>query len=77
MSDTNDPPPGLSRRGLLGFLGVGAVGVGAVAAGAAATTTRSPSFAAPVGQSPSAAQSGAAAIYPFHGEHQSGIVTPA
>jgi deferrochelatase/peroxidase EfeB len=77
MSDTNDPQPGLSRRGLLGFLGAGAVGVGAVATGAAATTTRSPGFAAPVAQSASAAQSGAAAIYPFHGEHQSGIVTPA
>lgn len=77
MSGTNDPQPGLSRRGLLGFLGAGAVGVGAVATGAAATTTRSPSFAAPVGQPASAAQSGAAAIYPFHGEHQSGIVTPA
>jgi deferrochelatase/peroxidase EfeB len=62
-------PHGVSRRGLLGVAGAGAVGVGAGLVGgrslasAQETTAAAP---APLGGS-----------YPFYGEHQAGIVTPA
>jgi deferrochelatase/peroxidase EfeB len=59
------PRAGLSRRGLLGLAGAGVVGAG-ITLGVdrlveAATSTAS----------------GAAASYPFFGDHQAGIVTPA
>ena len=59
------PPAGLSRRGLLGLVGAGAAGLALGGAGgaaiAAATTTGT----------------GVSTVYPFFGEHQAGIVTPA
>lgn len=61
-----DTAGGLSRRGLLGLVGAGVVGAGVASAVTYAATTTG-----------TAASSGAAATYPFHGEHQSGIVTPA
>ncbi|MGV8875966.1 MAG: iron uptake transporter deferrochelatase/peroxidase subunit [Rhodoglobus sp.] len=57
---------GLSRRGLFGLAGVGVVGAGLGVAGAAAFSPDS-----------GANGSAVAATYPFFGEHQSGIVTPA
>ncbi|MCS5715255.1 iron uptake transporter deferrochelatase/peroxidase subunit [Herbiconiux sp. CPCC 205716] len=62
--------PGISRRGLLGLAGAGVLGAGAGLAGGIAVDR----FALP----PSAAASpGAGTVYPFFGEHQAGIVTPA
>lgn len=62
------PEKGLSRRGLLGLAGAGIAGATLGVAGdrvaLAATDTAS-------------SASGAAATYPFFGDHQSGIVTPA
>ncbi len=55
--------PGISRRGLLGLLGTGAAGI-AVGAGAAAAVAASTGV--PTTRS-----------YPFSGEHQAGITTPA
>lgn len=57
--------PGLSRRGLLGLVGAGVAGVGLGVAGDRI-----------IGAATSPA-SGAAPSYPFYGEHQPGIVTPA
>ena len=65
-TDTTAPAkPGLSRRGLFGLAGAGVVGAGIGAAAAAAVDAATSS------------ESGAAAQYPFYGEHQAGIVTPA
>lgn len=63
---TEKPNNALSRRGLFGLAGAGVVGAGLGAAGGYA-----------VSASGSAAGSGAAPTYPFFGEHQSGILTPA
>lgn len=63
---TEKPNNALSRRGLFGLAGAGVVGAGLGAAGGYA-----------VSASGSAADSGAAPTYPFFGEHQSGILTPA
>ena len=61
---------GVSRRGLLGAAGAGAVGVGAgLAAGRHLGGAESA-----VAATPPAAVSGS---YPFYGEHQAGIITPA
>lgn len=68
-SDPAEALPGISRRGLLGLAGAGALGAGIGVAGGIAVDR----FALP--QTASAA--GSAAVYPFFGEHQSGIVTPA
>ncbi len=65
MKTPPDAPRGLSRRGLLGLAGAGVVG-----AGIGAGTT-----GAVIGAQQG--HSGAAANYPFFGEHQAGIVTPA
>jgi len=54
----------VSRRRLLGAAGVGALGVGAGVGGFAVARADEPTAAAP-------------SAYPFHGEHQAGIVTPA
>jgi deferrochelatase/peroxidase EfeB len=61
---TDDAKPGLSRRGLLGLTGAAVVGAG-VGFGVDRVLT------------PEASSSSAAAVYPFFGEHQAGIVTPA
>ena len=61
---TDDPKPGLSRRGLFGLTGAAVVGAG-IGFGVDRVLT------------PEASTSGAAAVYPFFGEHQAGIVTPA
>ena len=58
----------LTRRGVL----AGGLGL-AVAGGALAAAGRGRSWAIPTTRSASAA----AARYPFHGDHQAGIVTPA
>lgn len=67
MSD--EPDRGLSRRGLLGLAGAGAAGL-AIGGGAGAA------IAGAVASS-QLATSGAASRYPFFGEHQAGITTPA
>ncbi|NYF10164.1 deferrochelatase/peroxidase EfeB [Leifsonia sp. AK011] len=65
-NETSDPAPsGVSRRGLFGLVAAG-VGAGAVAGVAGATALRPP-------RSPE----DSAGAYPFYGEHQAGIVTPA
>jgi len=63
----NDEPQHLSRRGLLGLAGAGAAGLALGGVGGAAIAT---SIAAQ-------GTSGAAASYPFFGEHQAGITTAA
>jgi deferrochelatase/peroxidase EfeB len=71
-SPTNEPTPAapqkLSRRGLLGLAGAGVVGLGVGVAGdrgvLAATASAGGSTAG-------------GTTYPFYGDHQSGIVTPA
>ena len=62
--DTAKAAPGLSRRGLFGLTGAAVVGAG-VGFGVDRVLT------------PEVSSSGAAAVYPFFGEHQAGIVTPA
>ena len=62
-----EQPQHLSRRGLLGLAGAGAAGIALGAAGGAAVATTAASQGT----------SGAAAKYPFFGEHQAGITTPA
>jgi deferrochelatase/peroxidase EfeB len=59
---------GLSRRGLLGAAGAGVVGLGAGVAGGVLAERRA---AQPAGTVPAGALR-----YPFHGQHQAGIVTP-
>jgi len=61
------PRAQLSRRGLLGLLGAGAAGVALGGGGGAAVA-----LAATGG-----AGTGVSTVYPFFGEHQAGIVTPA
>jgi deferrochelatase/peroxidase EfeB len=63
----SDQSQHLSRRGLLGLAGAGAAGLALGGAGGAAVATA-------IGDQGS---SGAAARYPFFGEHQAGITTPA
>lgn len=68
-----DPVPerdGISRRGLLGLFGAGAAGL-AIGGGAGAGIALAASAA-----TASAAGGGSGRIYPFHGEHQSGVLTP-
>ncbi|HEU5484037.1 MAG TPA: iron uptake transporter deferrochelatase/peroxidase subunit [Microlunatus sp.] len=67
------PPsrPGLSRRGLIGAVGAGVAGIGIGAAGMAYQDRRTDTAAA------GAAPAGIDRAYPFYGEHQAGIVTPA
>jgi deferrochelatase/peroxidase EfeB len=66
MTDDSAPArPGLSRRGLLGLAGAGVVGAGL---GFGVDRVLTPE---------ASAASGAAASYPFFGEHQSGILTAA
>lgn len=62
--DIQAAEPGLSRRGLLGLVGAGVAG-GAIGFGVDRVLT------------PAAGTTDAAAVYPFFGEHQAGIVTPA
>jgi deferrochelatase/peroxidase EfeB len=66
MTDESAPVgTGLSRRGLLGLAGAGVVGAGI-------------GFAADrIIDNATTVSSGAAASYPFYGDHQAGIVTPA
>ncbi|TPW73124.1 iron uptake transporter deferrochelatase/peroxidase subunit [Schumannella sp. 10F1B-5-1] len=59
---------GLSRRGLLGLAGAGAAGLALGGAGGAAVAA---------GIAGAAAANGTSTVYPFHGEHQAGISTPA
>ncbi|MFF2371979.1 iron uptake transporter deferrochelatase/peroxidase subunit [Agromyces sp. NPDC058110] len=67
-----EPDSGVSRRHLLGLFGAGAAGAAVgVAAGAAGVGVAMSTGAA------NAAGSGAASVFPFYGEHQAGIVTPA
>ncbi|CAN5528293.1 iron uptake transporter deferrochelatase/peroxidase subunit [soil metagenome] len=67
IDETAEQPTGLSRRALFGLAGAGAAGL-AIGGGAAAAITLSTSGA----NSP-----GISTVYPFFGEHQSGITTPA
>ncbi|MBX3194661.1 MAG: deferrochelatase/peroxidase EfeB [Microbacteriaceae bacterium] len=64
-------PQRLSRRGLLGLAGAGAAGLALGGAGGAAVAT------AIAAQTGSGSGSSGSPSYPFHGEHQAGIVTPA
>lgn len=63
-----DAARGVSRRGLLGLVSAGAAGLAAGAAGGVA-------FGSAIG-TPSGA-TGATTTYPFYGQHQSGVTTPA
>ena len=66
MTDDSTPAgSGLSRRGLLGLAGAGVVGVGI---GLAADR---------IIENATSVSSGAAPSYPFYGDHQAGIITPA
>jgi deferrochelatase/peroxidase EfeB len=65
---TEDTPTGLSRRGLLGLVGAGAAGLALGGGGGAAIA---------LAASSGAAAGGTSTVYPFFGEHQAGIVTPA
>jgi deferrochelatase/peroxidase EfeB len=72
MTDSATPPPpadkptGISRRGLFGLAGVGVAGIGiGVAGDRVAQSAFGDSSASP------------STAYPFYGEHQAGIVTPA
>jgi deferrochelatase/peroxidase EfeB len=71
FSDT-DPAPGrqrVSRRGLLGAAGAGVVGIGIGAAAAGLAGRES--------AGPQTEPAPTTTAYPFFGEHQAGIVTPA
>jgi len=59
-------PTGLSRRGLLGLAGAGVAGLALGGAGGAA-----------IAAATSSTGTGVSTVYPFFGEHQSGITTPA
>jgi deferrochelatase/peroxidase EfeB len=65
--DGSQPARGVSRRGLLGLVSAGAAGLAAGAAGGVTLASTIP----PTSGSPDAT------TYPFYGEHQSGITTPA
>ena len=77
MTDKNDPAStatatptrGLSRRGLLGLAGASVAGIGLGVAGDRVA------LAATAAAAPQAASD--SAVYPFYGDHQAGIVTPA
>lgn len=70
VADSASPSGGgLSRRGLLGLLGAGAAGIAAGGAGGYGVATA-------IGSS-STSHAGSGTHYPFNGEHQAGIVTPA
>ncbi|CAN5322878.1 iron uptake transporter deferrochelatase/peroxidase subunit [soil metagenome] len=58
-------PTGLSRRGLLGLVGAGAAGIALGGGTAAAIALNTPNGV------------GVSTVYPFFGEHQAGITTPA
>ncbi|KQM82089.1 iron uptake transporter deferrochelatase/peroxidase subunit [Agromyces sp. Leaf222] len=67
-----EPESGVSRRHLLGLFGAGAAGAAVgVAAGAAGVGVAVSTGVANAGGA------AAASAYPFYGEHQAGIVTPA
>jgi len=68
--ETTVSPQKLSRRGLLGLAGAGVVGLGVGVAGDRGALAASASMTA-TGSTTSNTS------YPFHGTHQSGIVTPA
>jgi deferrochelatase/peroxidase EfeB len=65
---STDESSGLSRRGLLGLAGAGVVGAGLGVGGA---------FAVGNGGGSASTGNDVASTYPFFGEHQSGIITPA
>jgi len=66
MTDTEETAPtGLSRRGLLGLVGAGAAGLAIGGGTAAAVALNQPNTV------------GVSTVYPFFGEHQAGITTPA
>ncbi|MEP6479662.1 MAG: iron uptake transporter deferrochelatase/peroxidase subunit [Rhodoglobus sp.] len=74
MTETPEPDEtenatsgGLSRRGLLGLAGAGAAGLALGGAGGAAIAVTAGTASNP----------GVSTVYPFFGEHQSGITTPA
>jgi deferrochelatase/peroxidase EfeB len=66
--DGDQPVRGVSRRGLLGLVSAGAAGLAAGAAGGVALASTNP---------PTSGSPDATTTYPFYGEHQSGITTPA
>ena len=76
-------PGGLTRRGLLGLAGAGAAlgaagfGAGRASADQAAPPASSAGGVPTMGAVGAPAESAPATTYPFHGEHQAGIVTPA
>ncbi|RUQ99298.1 deferrochelatase/peroxidase EfeB [Labedella endophytica] len=67
--DDATPGRGVSRRGLLGLVSAGAAGLAAGAAGGVG-------FATGMG-STGEGTAGSTATYPFYGDHQAGITTPA
>ena len=76
-ADEVGPPPGLTRRGLLGGLAVGAGGLAVgVAGGYAAASTRSGDEGSAGPVEPGAPTALGASCVPCHGAHQAGIETP-
>jgi deferrochelatase/peroxidase EfeB len=67
--EREQPACGVSRRGLLGLVSAGAAGLAAGAAGGVALATTVSGV--------SGAARDESVTYPFYGEHQSGITTPA
>jgi deferrochelatase/peroxidase EfeB len=72
---TRSPGPRVSRRQLLGLFGAGAAGAAVGAVGGAGAAIAAGAVAGVAGAT--GAAGGAASTYPFFGEHQAGIVTPA
>jgi len=64
-SEADAQPTGLSRRGLLGLVGAGAAGIALGGGTVAAIGLNAPNGV------------GVSTVYPFFGEHQAGITTPA
>jgi dye decolorizing peroxidase len=72
--DQPERPGGVTRRGLLGALGLG---VGGVAVGAAAGyAVGSESEATPPAPEPGSVPAPGSTVEPFHGAHQAGIASP-
>jgi dye decolorizing peroxidase len=72
------PPAGVTRRGLLGALGlgVGGLAVGAAAGYAAASQAQDPPADGAGAAAPGSVPAPGSTVEPFHGAHQAGIETP-
>jgi dye decolorizing peroxidase len=71
----DEPATGVTRRGLLGALGIGVGGL-AVGAAGAAVASESGRAGTPSPGAPGAVPAPGSTVEPFHGAHQAGIETP-